>query len=85
MVRGKMVERRHLLIFVCQSHTFGQVIVGMSLAGAGAGIGELTALSGVGELVPVKKRGLYTGLVRMMECESSTLRPMRMDLEHTLT
>lgn len=50
-------------VITATSHTFGQIIVGMALAGAGAGIGELTALSGVGELVPVKKRGMYVALV----------------------
>lgn len=43
------------------AHTFGQGVTGLALAGAGAGIGELTALSGVAELVPVKHRGLYLG------------------------
>ena len=35
----------------------------MVLAGAGAGINELTALSGTAELVPTAKRGQYVGLV----------------------
>jgi MFS family permease len=51
------------IVIVATAHSFAQVIAGMALSGAGAGIGELTALSGVGELVPVKKRGLYVGLV----------------------
>lgn len=33
----------------------------MTLAGAGAGINELIALAGTGELVPTSKRGLYVG------------------------
>ncbi|KAK0111563.1 hypothetical protein ONS95_001914 [Cadophora gregata] len=49
------------IVIVGTAHSFGQAIVGMSIAGAGAGIGELTALGGVAELVPVKHRGLYLG------------------------
>lgn len=35
----------------------------MVLSGLGAGINELIALAGTAELVPVKKRGLYVGMV----------------------
>ncbi|PVH69030.1 MFS general substrate transporter [Cadophora sp. DSE1049] len=49
------------IVVVGTAHHFGQAIAGMSIAGAGAGIGELTALGGVAELVPVKHRGLYLG------------------------
>ncbi|KAH7386393.1 putative major facilitator superfamily transporter [Cadophora sp. MPI-SDFR-AT-0126] len=49
------------IAIVGTAHHFGQAIAGMSIAGAGAGIGELTALGGVAELVPVKHRGLYLG------------------------
>lgn len=38
-------------------------IMGMIFAGAGAGICELTALAGAGELVPTKQRGIYIGLI----------------------
>ena len=38
-------------------------IVGMVIAGAGAGVCELTALAATGELVPTKQRGLYIGLI----------------------
>ncbi|CCT69545.1 related to MFS drug efflux pump [Fusarium fujikuroi] len=51
------------VILVGTTHTFGQAVVGMSLAGAGAAVGELTALAGIAELVPVKKRGFYLALV----------------------
>ncbi|VZH92534.1 unnamed protein product [Fusarium fujikuroi] len=34
------------VILVGTTHTFGQAVVGMSLAGAGAAVGELTALAG---------------------------------------
>ncbi|KAK3070117.1 hypothetical protein LTR53_011017 [Teratosphaeriaceae sp. CCFEE 6253] len=39
------------------AHTLGQALVGMSMSGAGAGIGELTGLAGLAETVPVKQRG----------------------------
>ncbi|OAL24346.1 hypothetical protein AYO22_05722 [Fonsecaea multimorphosa] len=51
------------IIVVATSHTMGQAIVGMALSGLGAAIGELTALAGTSELVPVKRRGLYLGAV----------------------
>lgn len=35
----------------------GQALTGMALAGAGAGVGELTGLAGLAETVPVKYRG----------------------------
>ena len=35
------------IIIVATSHSFGQIVTGMAIAGAGAGIGELTALSGL--------------------------------------
>lgn len=34
------------LVLVATAHSFAQAVAGMSLAGAGAGIGELTALGG---------------------------------------
>jgi MFS family permease len=34
------------LVVTATAHSFAQAIAGMSLAGAGAGIGELTALGG---------------------------------------
>ncbi|KIY03036.1 uncharacterized protein Z520_01502 [Fonsecaea multimorphosa CBS 102226] len=45
------------------AHKFGQGVVGMAFSGAGAAIGELTALAGTSELVPVNKRGIYLALV----------------------
>lgn len=39
------------------SHSMGQALTGMALAGAGAGVGELTGLAGLAETVPVKYRG----------------------------
>ncbi|KIW16893.1 hypothetical protein PV08_04083 [Exophiala spinifera] len=51
------------IIIVGTSHSFGQAVTGMAFAGAGGAVGELTALAGTAELVPVKLRGLYLGLV----------------------
>lgn len=51
------------LILIGTAHTIGQAIAGMAISGVGAAIGELTALAGTSELVPVKKRGFYLGLV----------------------
>ncbi|KAI5357506.1 putative major facilitator transporter Str1/Tri12, major facilitator superfamily [Septoria linicola] len=39
------------------AHGLGQALAGMALAGAGAGVGELTGLAGLAETVPVKQRG----------------------------
>ncbi|EME40496.1 hypothetical protein DOTSEDRAFT_55697 [Dothistroma septosporum NZE10] len=39
------------------AHHLGQGLAGMALAGAGAGVGELTGLAGLAEIVPVKHRG----------------------------
>lgn len=39
------------------AHHLGQALAGMALAGAGAGVGELTGLAGLAEIVPVKQRG----------------------------
>ncbi|PMD32629.1 putative major facilitator superfamily transporter [Hyaloscypha variabilis F] len=51
------------IILVGTAHSFAQGVVGMSIAGGGAAIGELTALAGTSELVPVKKRGMYIGII----------------------
>ncbi|KIW37708.1 uncharacterized protein PV06_10339 [Exophiala oligosperma] len=45
------------------SHTFAQALVGMAVAGAGAAVGELTALAGTSDMVPVKHRGLAAAAV----------------------
>ena len=51
------------IIVLATAKSFGAAVVAMGLAGAGAAIGELTALAGTAELVPVKARGYYLGLV----------------------
>ena len=43
----------------------GQAIAGMAITGGGAAIGELTALAGTSELVPVNKRAFYLALVTL--------------------
>ena len=45
------------IIVLGTAHTFGAGVTGMALSGAGAGIGELTGLAGISEIVPVKHRG----------------------------
>jgi MFS family permease len=44
-------------IILGTAHSFGQGVAGMAISGAGAGIGELTGLAGLAEIVPVKHRG----------------------------
>lgn len=51
------------IIVTATAHTIGQAIAGQGVSGLGAAIGELTALAGTAELVPVRKRGIYLGLV----------------------
>ncbi|OAP64845.1 hypothetical protein AYL99_00817 [Fonsecaea erecta] len=50
-------------LIVATAHHFREGIVGMGFAGAGAAIGEPSALAGTSELVPVNKRGTYLTLV----------------------
>ncbi|KAF2429064.1 putative major facilitator superfamily transporter [Tothia fuscella] len=44
-------------ILLGTAQNFGQGVAGMAISGAGAGIGELTGLAGLAEIVPVKYRG----------------------------
>ncbi|EXJ55395.1 hypothetical protein A1O7_08322 [Cladophialophora yegresii CBS 114405] len=55
-------------IVTATAHSFAQGVAGMTIAGSGAAIGELTALAGTAELVPVKKRGLYLACVTFFIC-----------------
>ncbi|KNG49787.1 mfs drug efflux pump [Stemphylium lycopersici] len=48
---------------VGSGHTFGQLLAGMAISGAGAATGELTGLAGLAEVVPVKYRGYSLALV----------------------
>ncbi|MCJ1473255.1 hypothetical protein MMC13_001906 [Lambiella insularis] len=53
------------ILLVAEAHSFGQAVTGMSFAGAGTAIGELTAIAGTSELVPVKQRGLYVAMIAL--------------------
>ncbi|CAG5158691.1 uncharacterized protein ALTATR162_LOCUS5208 [Alternaria atra] len=48
---------------VGSGHSFGQLLAGMAVSGAGAATGELTGLAGLAEVVPVKYRGYSLALV----------------------
>ncbi|KAL6243042.1 hypothetical protein RBB50_010142 [Rhinocladiella similis] len=50
-------------IIMATAHSFVQACVAMVITGAGASVGELTALAGMSELVPVRKRGVYLAIV----------------------
>ncbi|EXJ70682.1 uncharacterized protein A1O5_05672 [Cladophialophora psammophila CBS 110553] len=50
-------------IVMATAQTFRAGVVAMCFAGAGASIGELTAVAGTAELVPIKKRGIYLAIV----------------------
>lgn len=69
-----LVGRREITLFgsviiclgialVASAHAFGQAVAGMAIAGAGAGICELTALAGLSDIVPVKYRGFALALM----------------------
>ena len=51
------------IALVASAKVFGQAVVGMAFAGAGAGICELTALAGLSDIVPVKHRGYALALM----------------------
>ncbi|KAE9379954.1 MFS multidrug transporter-like protein [Stipitochalara longipes BDJ] len=51
-------------MIVCSTaHTMNTFIAGMALAGAGAGVNELTALAATSELAPTAKRGKYVAVL----------------------
>ena len=69
-----LVGRREITLFgslticigialVASAKVFGQAVCGMAIAGAGAGICELTALAGLSDIVPVKHRGFALALM----------------------
>jgi MFS family permease len=45
------------------AHSFSVGVVGMTLAGAGAAVCELTALAGMSDIVPVRQRGIAIALM----------------------
>jgi MFS family permease len=50
-------------IITSTAHTMNTFIAGMSIAGVGAGINELTALAVTAELAPTRKRGVYVSVL----------------------
>ncbi|KAL2871532.1 putative MFS drug efflux pump [Aspergillus lucknowensis] len=51
-------------MIVCSTaHTMNIFIAGMAIAGAGAGINELTALAATSEMAPTRKRGKYVAVL----------------------
>jgi MFS family permease len=60
-----------VLIFVGMTvvgtaHSIETAIGGMSLVGVGAGLAEMVAAAGVMELVPVRARGKYIGILSLI-------------------
>ncbi|KIX96769.1 uncharacterized protein Z520_07489 [Fonsecaea multimorphosa CBS 102226] len=53
-------------LIMALAHSFSVGIVAMSICGVGAAIGEMTALAGTSELVPVKRRPVYVALLTIM-------------------
>ena len=51
------------MIVSSTAHSMNTFIAGMSLAGIGAGINELTALAVTSELAPTRKRGIYVAIL----------------------
>ncbi|MCJ1284543.1 hypothetical protein MMC26_003876 [Xylographa opegraphella] len=51
------------MIVSSTAHTMNIFICGMTLAGIGAGINELTALAATAELAPTRKRGTYVAIL----------------------
>ncbi|KAK4695465.1 hypothetical protein P7C71_g2290, partial [Lecanoromycetidae sp. Uapishka_2] len=51
------------MIVASTAHTMNIFIAGMAIAGAGAGINELTALAVTSELAPTRKRGKYVAVL----------------------
>ena len=51
------------LAIVGTAHSMTVAIAGMAITGAGAGICQVIGISGILELVPVRKRGKYLGIV----------------------
>lgn len=51
------------MIVSSTAHTMNIFIAGMAIAGAGAGINELTALAATSEMAPTRKRGVYVAVL----------------------
>ncbi|KAJ5720023.1 hypothetical protein N7493_006901 [Penicillium malachiteum] len=51
-------------MIVCSTaHSMNIFIAGMAIAGAGAGVNELTALAATSEMAPTRKRGVYVAVL----------------------
>jgi len=51
------------MIVVGTAHRMPVAIGGMALAGVGAGIAITVGISGIVEMVPVNRRGIYMGII----------------------
>ncbi|KAH0829233.1 putative major facilitator superfamily transporter [Fonsecaea pedrosoi] len=51
------------IALIGSANSFGQAVTGMALSGAGAGVCELTALAGLSDIVPVRRRGFALALM----------------------
>lgn len=54
------------IILTALAKSFAYLIAGGVIAGIGGGISELTAIAAISELVPMRSRGFYLGLVNML-------------------
>ncbi|OJJ04935.1 hypothetical protein ASPVEDRAFT_137641 [Aspergillus versicolor CBS 583.65] len=51
------------MIICSTAHTMNVFIAGMAIAGAGAGVNELTALAATAEMAPTRQRGKYVAIL----------------------
>ncbi|GIJ90198.1 hypothetical protein Asppvi_009151 [Aspergillus pseudoviridinutans] len=51
------------MIVTSTAHTMNVFIAGMAIAGAGAGVNELTALAATSEMAPTRQRGKYVAIL----------------------
>ncbi|KAF9884761.1 hypothetical protein FE257_001251 [Aspergillus nanangensis] len=51
------------MIVCTTAHTMNNFIAGMAIAGAGAGVNELTALAATSEMAPTRQRGKYVAIL----------------------
>ncbi|BCS17609.1 putative MFS drug efflux pump [Aspergillus puulaauensis] len=51
------------MIICSTAHTMNTFIAGMAIAGAGAGVNELTALAATAEMAPTRQRGKYVAIL----------------------
>ena len=54
---------KYSMINICTPDHLLTIVAGMAIAGAGAGINELTALAVTSELAPTRKRGKYVAIL----------------------